>query len=59
MGDAVEVGMVMLTSVAGMGLLGYRIARSQGRSPLLGLAMGGLLPLVGLGVLLMMGKKNP
>ncbi|MBP9822401.1 MAG: hypothetical protein KBC81_03105 [Candidatus Pacebacteria bacterium] len=57
MGASAEVVATVLALVVVSAGLGYRIAKDQGRSPVMGLLVGAGLSIFGLGILLMVGKK--
>ncbi len=57
MGDAIGVLMAVLLTMAVCGSTGYKIAEKQGRNPYFGLAIGALIPIAGIGLLLLLGPK--
>jgi ABC-type glycerol-3-phosphate transport system permease component len=47
----------VILSVLASASAGMAIAKRFGRSPVLGVVLGGLLPIVGVGILLLLGHK--
>jgi len=58
MGKAFGVGMAVAFVVVSMGVAGYRIAKTQNRNTVVGFLVGALIPIVGLGALLLLGSKT-
>ena len=58
MGDAIGILMSVILVVTISGTAGYKIAKDQNRNPFLGLVLGAAIPLVGIGLLLVLGPKS-
>jgi hypothetical protein len=58
MGDSIGVLMSVLFTMAVFGRIGYKIAEKQTRNPYYGAALGALIPVAGVGILLLLGPKT-
>jgi len=50
------VGIIVGCAICGS--IGYQIAKDQGRRPLTGFLIGAVLPVIGVGILLMLDSKK-
>lgn len=58
MGDAIGVVMSVILAMSILGIAGYKIAKDQNRNPFIGLALSAVIPLVGIGLLLLLRPKS-
>jgi VIT1/CCC1 family predicted Fe2+/Mn2+ transporter len=57
MGNAFEAILSVIAVMAALGVVGFRISKHQNRNPFIGSALCALIPLVGIGLLLVLGEK--
>lgn len=58
MGDMPEFVLVAVSIMAALGAVGRKIAKKQNRSPFLCCTLCAMIPLVGIGLLLLVGPKS-
>ena len=58
MGDAIGALMSVMLVMAVCGSFGYKIAKDQGRDPVRTAIFCAMIPVVGVGLLLMIGRKK-
>ena len=58
MGSVIEIILVWVSIMTACGAVGYKIAKQQNRNPFVGLALAAMVPLVGIGILIIIGNKS-
>jgi Kef-type K+ transport system membrane component KefB len=59
MPEAISILMEVIFAIVLCAVVGSVIARRNGRSPVLGFVIGGAIPVVGVGLLLLLGSRDP
>lgn len=58
LGNTVEFILFAISIMAACGAVGYKIAIQQKRNPYVGIALAAFVPFIGLGILMILGKKS-